>query len=166
MQLFIRPYQSTDTFPLMTLFYETIHTVNLRDYTQEQVAAWAPLPPEQMDFAAWAESLGRRTTFVAESDAGMVVGFGELEEDGHINRFYCHKDYQGVGVGTALLAVIEATAREWQLTRLFTEASITAKPFFERRGFSVLAQQSVERFGIALTNYRMEKTLSQAPSDE
>jgi len=166
MAIVIRPYRPTDTFLLMTLFYETIHTVNTRDYTPEQVAAWAPLPPEQMDFAAWAESLARRTTFVAEGDAGVVIGFGELEEDGHINRFYCHKEYQGVGVGTALLAAIEARAREWRLTRLFTEASITAKPFFERRSFSVLAQQSVERFGILLTNYRMEKTLSQTSPDE
>ena len=40
---------------------------------------------------------------------------------------------------------------------IITHASITAKPFFEKRGFSVVKEQSLERQGLFLTNYIMEK---------
>lgn len=78
---------------------------------------------------------------------------------GHIDQFYGHKNYQGVGVGKALLTAIEEEACSRAMTQLYTEASITAKPFFERCGFHILAEQTVKRFGVALTNFRMEKRL-------
>jgi len=154
MNLFIRAYRESDTRQIMTLFYETIHAINRRDYNPEQIDTWAPA---EMDDARWAETLRQRTTFVAEND-GLIVGFAELEEDGHINRFYCHKDYQGCGIGTRLLAAIEAEAQQRGITRLFTEASITAHPFFTKRGFQTLQEQTVVVRNVAFRNYRMEKT--------
>ena len=38
-----------------------------------------------------------------------------------------------------------------------THASLTAKPFFEKRGYQVVQEQQVERKGILLTNYVMKK---------
>lgn len=38
-----------------------------------------------------------------------------------------------------------------------THASITANPFFEKRGYQVAKEQQVERQGIFLTNYVMIK---------
>ena len=38
-----------------------------------------------------------------------------------------------------------------------TYASITAKSFFEKRGYKVIKEQHVERKGVLLTNYLMEK---------
>jgi len=152
--MIIRRYRESDTRQITTLFYETIHEVNIRDYTQEQVDTWAPC---EMDFARWVESLKRKMTFVADKD-GLIVGFGELEDSGHIDRFYCHKAYQGVGVGTKLLAAIEAEAKQRGITRLFAEVSITARPFFEKRGFKVSAEQVVTVRNVDFINYRMERT--------
>jgi GNAT superfamily N-acetyltransferase len=149
----------------MALFYETIHTVNVIDYTPEQITAWAPTPPEEMDYEAWAERLGSKHTLVAESSNGLLIGFANLEQmdgvegSGHIDQFFGHKDFQGIGVGKALLLAIEEEAIRQDMTRLLVEASITAKPFFERHDFRTIAQQTVERFGIDLTNYRMAKRL-------
>ncbi|GEA31614.1 hypothetical protein CDIOL_25370 [Clostridium diolis] len=39
------------------------------------------------------------------------------------------------------------------------EASITAKPFFEKRGYHIVRQQEVERKGQLLTNFVMKKLL-------
>ena len=39
---------------------------------------------------------------------------------------------------------------------VFTHASITAKPFFEKRGYRTVREQTVIRCGQALKNYRME----------
>lgn len=152
----IRQFKKSDTREIMTLFYETVHKINIRDYSPEQIDAWGP---KDMDYDLWLENLSNRITFVAESD-GLVVGFANSEEDGHIDRFYCHKDYQGVGVGTSLLSAIEEEAQSRGITRLFTEASITAKPFFTKRGFVVLEEQTVERRNVIFINYRMEKVFS------
>jgi putative acetyltransferase len=46
------------------------------------------------------------------------------------------------------------------LDRLYTEASITARTAFERRGFQIIVEQTVTVRGEAFVNYRMEKSLS------
>ncbi len=61
----IRIYEIADTKEIMKLFYDTIHEVNIHDYTQEQVAAWAPA---SMDIEVWIKSLGSKFTYVAEED--------------------------------------------------------------------------------------------------
>jgi putative acetyltransferase len=61
---------------------------------------------------------------------------------------------------TALVAEeLEARARDAGIARLTTNASRVAKPFFLRRGFALLAAQTVERRGVAIENFAMEKIL-------
>ena len=38
----IREYQPEDTQKLANLYYNTVHQINIQDYTEEQVNAWAP----------------------------------------------------------------------------------------------------------------------------
>jgi N-acetylglutamate synthase-like GNAT family acetyltransferase len=111
-----------------------------------------------MDSAQWSEQLQSRMTYVAE-EQGKVIGFAELEKTGHINCFYCHAEYQRMGVGTQLLNQIQSTAKNLGVQKLFTEASITAKQFFERQGFRVITAQEVERRGMKFINYVMEKDI-------
>jgi len=151
----IRRFRPSDTDRIARLFHETVREVNLGDYTQEQVKAWAP---DDLHFRDWAEVCANRYTYVAD-DNGTIAGFAELEEDGHIDCFYCHKEYQRAGVGSRLYRALEEKALELGLTRLYTESSITAKPFFKKQGFTVIAEQTVETRGQHLTNYRMEKSL-------
>jgi putative acetyltransferase len=73
---------------------------------------------------------------------------------------YVHPEYEGRGVASALLNCLEDAARCRGITRLFTEASIAAKPFFERRGFEVLTDKVVELRGEKFTNFQMEKHLT------
>jgi putative acetyltransferase len=151
----VRSYEIGDTQEIVKLFYHTVHEVNIRDYTQAQVDAWAPA---DIDIASWTQSLSSKFTFVAE-EGEKIAGFGELEANGHIDRFYCHKDFQGKGVGTQILEEIEFQAKNLGIRKLFTEASITAKPFFENKGFMVIKQQEVERRGQKFINFVMEKFL-------
>ncbi|MBW4556899.1 MAG: GNAT family N-acetyltransferase [Trichormus sp. ATA11-4-KO1] len=151
----VRRYEIGDTEAIMKLFSDTIHEVNIRDYTKAQIDAWTSV---NMDVEVWMNSLKSKFTYVAQED-GNILGFGELEANGHIDRFYCHKDFQGQGVGTKILEQIELTARDLKIQKLFVEASITAKPFFERKKFIVVKKQEVERRGQKLTNFVMEKIL-------
>ncbi|VTT98997.1 acetyltransferase : Glr3142 protein OS=Gloeobacter violaceus (strain PCC 7421) GN=glr3142 PE=4 SV=1: Acetyltransf_10 [Gemmataceae bacterium] len=149
-----RPFRRDDVPALFELFRGTVHRVNSRDYSPEQVAAWAP--PETNP-ARW-ETLASRFAVVAEV-GGDVAGFADLEPDGHVDRFFVHADHQGRGVGTAMMAAILSEAGRLRVPRLFAEVSITARPFFERHGFDVLAEQQVVVRGVSLTNFRMERHL-------
>lgn len=150
----IRKAKRADAQQIVRVFHDTIHTVNTRDYTTEEVNAWSPDVP---DADEWAEKrLPARITFVAD-DEGTIVGFGELETNGHIDCLYCHHNCQSRGVGTAIFRQIENEARALGLRRLFVEASITARQFFETQGFTIVNQQTIVRRGVELTNFIMEK---------
>jgi putative acetyltransferase len=151
----IRYYEAGDAFEITRLFYETVRSVNRTDYSKEQVEAWAPEIP---DHEAWHARMAGRRTLVAEED-GEVVGFAELEEDGHLDMLYCRKDAVGRGVGSVLYGAVEREAREQEMGRIFTEASVTARLFFERQSFRVVREETVARRGVELTRFAMEKPL-------
>ena len=147
----LRPYRPEDCPALAALFYETVHTVNAAHYTPAQLNAWAPACGP--DLAAWDKSFRAHRTLVAELD-GRLAGFGDLDPAaGYLDRLYVHKDLQGRGVATALCNALE----EASAGPVVTHASVTARPFFARRGYRVLRAQQVERRGVTLANYVMEK---------
>ena len=146
----LRPYRGEDCPALARLFYDTVHTVNARDYAPEQLDAWAD---GHVDLTAWDASLRAHHTLVAE-EAGEILGFADMDSTGYLDRLYVHKDHQGRGVATALCDALEAACPAETFT---THASLTARPFFEGRGYRVLRRQTVVRRGISLDNYVMEK---------
>ena len=146
----LRAYQSSDCAQLAELFDQTVHTVNARDYTREQLDAWAT---GQVDLQAWDRSFREHRTIVATVD-GMIVGFGDMDRMGYLDRLYVHKDYQRQGIASLICDALERSVSGRRIT---THASITAKPFFLCRGYRVIKEQTVFRCGIAITNYVMEK---------
>ena len=151
----IRPYNDTDLDTLIELFAGSVRQVASRDYSPAQIEAWAPVAVNREH---WATRLGSRPTYVAEA-SGQIVGFSDLEPDGHIDMLFVHADHQGKGVARALLDHIKHRAHEQGIDRLFTEASITACPFFERNLFEVIEAQDVELRGQTFRNYRMAKSI-------
>lgn len=147
--MLIREYQSSDCKELAELFYNTVHTVNAKDYTKEQLDVWAT---GQVDLKMWNQSLQEHFSIVAVDD-GIIVGFGDIDKTGYLDRLYVHTDYQGNGIATAICNQLEQVV-EGDVT---THASITAKPFFEERGYKIVTEQQVERQGIFLTNFVMIK---------
>jgi len=152
----VRLYRPTDTSALARLFTDTVRAINSLDYSPEQITAWAPDPP---DLNHWRDRLSHRMVFVAENDEA-VIGFVTFEGDGHLDHLYVHHRFQRRGIATALCQRVEQHIPSTGITRLFTEASITARPFFERIGFQVIASQTVEHRGVSFTNFRMVKFLS------
>jgi len=103
--------------------------------------------------------MSERCTLVAE-EGEQIIAFAELERDGHLDMFYCRKDVIRRGVGLALYRAVELKAISLGLERIFADVSITARPFFERCGFSTLCHQTGRRAGIELSNFKMEKWLA------
>lgn len=194
--MYLRKYHPSDCAALAALFYETIHTVNARDYPQEQLDAWAD---GHVDLDAWNESFLAHNTYVAvqecdgaddidscasdsagtapgktdgSSASTLIIGFGDMDDTGYLDRLYVHKDYQGRGVGTAICDRLEedfclsrgrllpnGAVQKRKNDTFTTHASITARPFFEKRGYTVVKAQQVVRKGISIRNYIMRKRI-------
>lgn len=152
-QLNIRRYRESDCEAVSGLFYETVHSVNAGDYTSEQLFAWAKAADSLQTRQA---DLLNQNTLIAEI-GGMVVGFGSITGSGCLDLLFVHKDFQGRGIGTELCNILEQG-----FSCVQTYASITAKPFFQKRGYIVIRPQKVERFGVELTNYEMRKNIDDA----
>ena len=159
----IRAYEADDASAIARLFYGTVRSVNQADYSEEQVEAWAPAVPNKQAWHARMSEPDRRTLVAEEDDE--VVGFAELEDDGHLDMLYLRGDAVGRGVGRRLYEAVEGEARGSGVGRIFTEASITARPFFERNGFRVVREQRISCRGVEMTNFAMEKQLASPEED-
>lgn len=154
--LLIRAFQPGDAPALWAVFFESVRQVAARDYSPEQVAAWAP---EQPDLAQWTQRLQRLAPFVAER-AAALVGYADVQADGYIDHFYVAASAGRQGVGSALMQQIHDTAAQRQTPLLYAQVSLTARPFFEKWGFVVLTRQTVWARGVAMDNLRMHKPLT------
>lgn len=145
----IRKYQPSDGEELAELFYNTVHTVNVKDYTKEQLDVWAT---GQVDLEKWNRLLQEHYSVVAVNEK-IIVGFGDIDEMGYLDHLFTHANYQGKGIATAICNQLEETVQG----NIYTYASITARPFFEKRGYKIVKEQKVEKQGVFLTNFVMVK---------
>ncbi len=153
----LRSLEDRDVAEVMELFHDTVHGVNIRDYTGEQADAWAP-PVSQLSEDAWKASFLGRHAVVAEAD-GRILGFCDVTPDGYLDRFYVHSLHQREGIGSLMYEDAEAFCRSRGLKEMTVHASITALPFFLSRGYGIIKEQTVERRGISLKNFSMKKDL-------
>jgi len=147
----IRPATIDDVEQLAQLFRDTILTVNSKDYNEEQVNAWA----------ATSKNIDRLKTkikedhFIVAEIGNVIVGFGSITAAGYLDFMYVHKDHQRKGIASKLLHEIKTQAIKWKLAEITTDASITAKPFFEKNSFKIITQQKVYIIDVMLINYKM-----------
>ena len=153
---YIREFKIGDEIEIYQLFYDTVHQVNIKDYTKEQVDVWAPT--SSLETEGWAKKFPETKPIIATVE-DEIVGFAEFEPNGHIDCFYCHHEWIGKGVGSALMKEILQRAKNKHIHLIFAEVSITAKPFFEKWGFRIVTQQTIVRKGVELTNFKMERTV-------
>jgi putative acetyltransferase len=153
--LAVRNYTPHDAEATIEIFLRAIREVASKDYDPAQVDAWAQVDNHE----GWAKRRASRPTWIAIVD-GDPAGFSDLALSGCLDMMFVHPRYQGMGVASALLRTVEAAAHDQALSCITTEASLTARPFFERRGFKVVAAQEVQKRGQILRNFRMEKRLT------
>ena len=146
----LRFYRPEDLGEVGALFYETVHGLTAGDYTEEQRRAWAPSP---LLPARWQDSLTKNKTLLAFQER-KLVGFGDFEAPDLLNRLYVHKDHSKQGIGSVLCAALEAFCLD---RPLYAHVSVTAQPFFLKRGYLLLSQQQVLRQGVLLENALMVK---------
>jgi putative acetyltransferase len=151
----LRPYAPEDCGLVAELFRRSVREVARRDYSEVQVRAWAP---DTADLDRWHARLTAAETWTAWV-GDRLAGFADLEADGHLDHFFVHPDFQRIGVATALYGEIERAAQRMGLARIYAEVSLTARPAFERFGFTLIAAQTVHVRGQDFVNFRMARRL-------
>jgi len=147
----IRPFKDGDEQATWDVFYSSIHQVCVKDYSPEQIEAWAPA---SLDPAVWQSKVQSLKPNIATID-GKVVGYADCQASGLIDHFYVNGDYQAQGVGQMLMQTILNSVDDYKT--LFSEVSHTAKPFFQQHGFKVLKVQQVFMHEVMLENNRMQR---------
>lgn len=145
----------SDAAEIKHLFQDTVLTINRQDYLPEEVADWAFCGAEISHFK---EIIKNQYVLVAQDSRTAIVGFASITPSGYLHSMFVHKDCQNRGIATRLLHEIERYAEDMGIKRITSEVSITARPFFESKGFVVEACQRRKAKHLYLTNYRMAKS--------
>lgn len=153
--MIIRRYLHGEEAAIWQVYFRATHESNARDYHRDLLNRWAP---QDLDPVEWAHRLQSKNPFVALSES-QIVGMAELDDTGFIDYFYVHPDYQRQGVGSALLSTLETEARDKNLVALAANVSLTAKAFFEFRGFTVVEARTQTIIGHPAPNFGMRKLL-------
>lgn len=157
--LSIRPYRDEWALQLTDLFHRAVHAIPPSVYSRAEQEAWAPTPP---DYAEWQQRLALLQLDVALLD-GNIAGFVGLSGREHIEYLFTEPRWQGRGVASALYRCVQERAQAGGAEWLTVDASLVARPFFERRGFTVTRENQLQRNGVILHNVTMRKSLSECP---
>jgi N-acetylglutamate synthase-like GNAT family acetyltransferase len=152
----IEKYHTQYAKELAQLFTNTIHKVNVKDYSKEQIESWAP---SKVDYKKWENRFEKTKPYIVKNN-NKIIGFFEFKDNGHIDCFYVHHDYQKQGIGKLMMSKIIEIAKEKKLDEIFAEVSITAKPFFEQFSFITQNKNIVKKGKIKLVNYIMTREMS------
>lgn len=150
------PLKDKDIPEMQELFRSTVLNVNIRHYTKEEVEDWASCG----DSVEHLKELLSHNHFIGAFDeASRMVGFSSMNKDGYLHSMFVHKDWQGKGVATQLLSEVEHIARQWGIAEITSEVSLTARPFFEKKGYEIVKMQKYRANKLELTNFVMRKLL-------
>lgn len=152
----VRRFRLGDEPALFAVFRSSVHGLACRDYSPEQVRAWAPDDPRLLN---WDQRIRGLAPFVVE-DGGQAIAYADLRSDGYIDHFFVSGDHAGRGAGRLLMAALHESAARRGIASLRADVSLTAEPFFEHFGFRVEQRRIARVRGVALPNASMRKALA------
>lgn len=153
----IRLSKLSDMTEMQELFVDTISTICKNDYKPEQIKVWIS---SMENIQYWTDKMTSQYFLIAELD-NKIVGYASLENNDYFDFLYVHKDYQRQGIANSLYSEIENEAIKRKATLLSSDVSETARQFFEKKGFKIIAPQTRIIKGVEIVNYKMTKQLQQ-----
>jgi len=153
----IRQAELKDIEAISKLYYDTIVTVNVKDYSDEQILAWASTFNNE---EGWVRRMEEQSFCVA-TEGTKILGFASLDTNGYLDLLYVHKDHQHQGIGSKLLAEMERIGKEEEFDEINVQSSITAQPFFEAHGFNITGEKHKLVNNVPFTNTILVKKIKQ-----
>jgi GNAT superfamily N-acetyltransferase len=129
----IRRATAADAEVVYEIVLRALRETNARDYPASVIDRLVLTLPE-----AVASKLEEWQAYVAVVD-DRIVGTGSLNGK-TVRALFVHPDYQGRGIGTKLMDVVENAANLQSERTLGVQSSITAQPFYAKRGFKVVRE--------------------------
>ena len=152
----IRAYQPADCIRMVQLFFDVVRSGATEEYPIAQLAEWAGA---DVDISDWAKSFTEHYTVVAENEDGELIGFGDLNPNGHFDRLFVRRDLHRRGVASMISDELERFAGEHAIAVVFTQSCAASRAFFEKRGYRVMKRQPFEDHGATYENYIMRKII-------
>lgn len=150
----IRIARLSDASKLKKLFQNTVLTINKRDYSKAEVEDWASCGDNLSNIE---EMIKTHYFIVAVNQQSQIVGFSSITPQGYLHSMFVHKDFQDRGIATMLLEEIERYAISNGIMRITSEVSLTARPFFEKRGYIVEKEQKRKANQLSLINFGWQR---------
>ncbi|MHC0440099.1 GNAT family N-acetyltransferase [Flavobacterium sp. 3-210] len=145
----------SDLAEMQKLFVQTIRSVCKNDYNPAQIEAWTS---GAKITERWIDVVEKQFVLLAIIQ-DKITGFGTLKDNNYIDFFFIHKDFQRQGIANKIFTELELEAKKHNSKIITSDVSITAKPFFEKKGFVVKIEQKNRIKGVEIINYKMEKEL-------
>lgn len=153
--LIIRSYRPGEESNLREVFSSSVREVACRDYSPEQIEAWAPSRLDDAISNAWKKQMAALSPFVAETKDGLIAAYADLQPSGLIDHFYVSGRFARRGIGTVLMNFLLKKARSQSIPAVTSNVSLTAEPFFRKFGFEMIKRNRVIIRGIELSNASM-----------
>lgn len=151
----LRPFLAADIMALRELVAASIEELAAEDYNEDQRIAWAGMAEDADGFA---KRLSSNLTLVVHVE-DEHLGFATLKDNAVLDLLYVHPWHARIGVATALADAMEKIATARGAEAMTVEASDTAVPFFEDRGYVATSRNLVELDDEWLSNTSMMKQL-------
>ncbi len=151
----IRRFQTDDAEAISALIIKTLRTTNIKDYSEAYIENTVKrfTPSDVMARADW-------THFYVATHHGVIVGCGAIgpywgkEDESSLFTVFVLPEYQGKGVGRAIVAALENDEFFLRARRVEIPASITAVEFYKKMGYTY--KNGIDKIDEELL-YRLEK---------
>jgi putative acetyltransferase len=156
----LRPYLPADAKRCAEIFRSSIDELAAEDYSEEQREAWASRGDDEQAFGA---QLAAALTLLAVIE-GAIAGFANLKGADEVDMLFVDPEFARQGAGGVLVEALTKLAQARGAKRLTVDASDTARPLFERQGFTAQKRNLVSIGDQWLANTTMTKTLGADPA--
>ena len=146
----------SDAVSLARLHRGTIRSINKKDYSPKEIAAWSGRTSAKR-FKNLAELNARYVAW----EKRRIVGFGDYKNN-EVMGLYIHKKDIGKGIGTQLLTKIEKEVYANGGRTIKCTSTITARHFYEKNGFKVIQKTNHQIQDQKLPVFKMRKKLTKS----
>ena len=151
----LRQITIKDQLNLKKVYFDSIQSLDDKNYSQEQKRAWSS--------QAWDNPNFDNTIIKGKgwliSEKGITVAFATRYPNDRIALFYCKGDFQRKGFGSKLLYKLEDEAKKEGLGSIFTEASLISYKLFLKNEWKIIRKEIVTINNIFFERYKMKKII-------
>ncbi|WP_317932782.1 GNAT family N-acetyltransferase [Halioxenophilus sp. WMMB6] len=141
-----RAANEADAEKMVEIHYRSVLAIPTEFYSSNVKAAWSPVPGK--DRVDWLANVIVNPDFictVAVDRSKGVVGFSIFNiPDSFLRALYIDPEFNGQGIGSALLSQVDQDAKRIELQSIALKSSLNAETFYLKSGYSKVCDSTQE----------------------